>query len=57
MEQEDRMTEEQEDALYRTLLALDEKVGRLLAAIEQTQIDTSDCSTVQELLDALDRPT
>ena len=54
---EDPMTEEQEDALYRTLLALDEKVGRLLAAIEQTRIDTSDCSTVQELLDALDRPS
>ena len=55
-EQEDRMTDEQEDALYRTLLALDEKVGRLLATIEQTQIDISDCSTVQELLDALERP-
>jgi len=54
-EQEDRMTDEQEDALYRTLLSLDEKVGRLLAAIEQTRIDTSDCSTVQELLDALER--
>jgi len=54
-EQEDRMTEEQEDALYRTLLSLDEKVGRLLAAIEQTRIDASDCSTVQELLDALER--
>jgi hypothetical protein len=54
-EQEDRMmTEEQEDALYRTLLALDEKVGRLLAAIEETKVDVSDCSTVQELLDALD---
>jgi hypothetical protein len=49
------MTDEQEDALYRTLLALDEKVGRLLAAIEQTKIDTTECSTVQELLDALDR--
>lgn len=49
------MTDEQEDALYRTLLALDEKVGRLLAAIEQTRIDTSDCGTVQELLDALER--
>jgi hypothetical protein len=49
------MTDEQEDALYRTLLALDEKVGRLLAAIEQTKVDTSDCATVQELLDALDR--
>ena len=54
-EQEERMmTEEQEDALYRTLLALDEKVGRLLAAIEETKVDVSDCSTVQELLDALD---
>jgi anti-sigma28 factor (negative regulator of flagellin synthesis) len=54
-EQEDRMmTEEQEDALYRTLLALDEKVGRLLAAIEETKVDVSDCATVQELLDALD---
>ncbi len=53
-EQEDRMTDEQEDALYRTLLSLDEKVGRLLAAIEQTKVDVSDCSTVQELLDALD---
>jgi len=54
-EQEDRMmTEEQEDALYRTLLALDEKVGRLLAAIEETKVDVSDCATVQELLNALD---
>ena len=53
-EQEDRMTEEQEDALYRTLLALDEKVGRLLAAMEQTKVDVRDCSTVQELLDALE---
>ncbi|HLY11771.1 MAG TPA: hypothetical protein VKW04_20895 [Planctomycetota bacterium] len=49
------MTDDQEDALYRTLLSLDEKVGRLLAAIEQTKIDTSDCATVQDLLDALDR--
>jgi hypothetical protein len=49
------MTDEQEDALYRTLLALDEKVGRLLAAIEQTKIDTSDFSTVQDLLNALER--
>jgi len=49
------MTDDQEDALYRTLLALDEKVGRLLAAIEQTKIDTSDCATVQDLLNALDR--
>lgn len=48
------MTEEQEDALYRTLMALDEKVGRLLAAMEQTKVDVSDCSTVQELLDALE---
>lgn len=48
------MTEEQEDALYRTLLALDEKVGRLLAAMEQTKVDVRDCSTVQELLDALE---
>ena len=48
------MTEEQEDALYRTLLALDEKVGRLLAAIEDTKVDVTDCATVQELLDALE---
>jgi len=48
------MTDEQEDALYRTLLALDEKVGRLLAAIEQTKVDTSDCATVQQVLDALE---
>ena len=54
-EQEDCMTDEQEDALYRTLLSLDEKVGRLLAAIEQTKVDVTDCSTVQELLEALDR--
>lgn len=49
------MTDEQEDALYRTLLALDEKVGRLLAAIEQTRTGPSDCATVQELLNALER--
>jgi hypothetical protein len=50
------MTDEQEDALYRTLLALDEKVGRLLAAIERTKVEApSDCATVQELLDALER--
>ncbi len=48
------MTDEQEDTLYRALLQLDEKVGRLLAAIEQTQVDVTDCSTVQELLDALE---
>ncbi|HZE98450.1 MAG TPA: hypothetical protein VE981_15565 [Planctomycetota bacterium] len=48
------MTDEQEDALYRALLALDEKVGRLLSAIESTKVDVSDCSTVQELLDALE---
>ncbi len=48
------MTDEQEDTLYRALLALDEKVGRLLAAMEQTQVDVTDCSTVQELLDALE---
>lgn len=49
------MTEEQEDALYRTLLALDEKVGRLLAAIEHTKVDASECATVQEVLNALER--
>jgi len=49
------MTDEQEDALYRALLALDEKVGRLLAAMQQTRVDVSDCSTVQELLEALER--
>jgi len=52
------MTDEQEDTLYRALLQLDEKVGRLLAAIEQTtQVDVSDCSTVQQLLDALELRT
>jgi hypothetical protein len=49
------MTDEQEDALYRTLLALDEKVGRLLAAIERTKVDTSEYATVQQVLDALER--
>lgn len=52
------MTDEQEDALYRTLLALDEKVGRLLAVIERTKVEApSDCATVQELLEALERQT
>jgi hypothetical protein len=51
------MTDEQEDTLYRALLELDEKVGRLLAAMEQTKVDVSDCSTVQELLDALELRT
>jgi hypothetical protein len=49
------MANEQEDALYRTQLALDAMVGRRLAAIEQTKIDTSECATVQELLNALDQ--